>query len=101
MVWRGDIEKHYNNVTKAFEVLDLMNLDDIKGRNSVRSVILNELIKSCECIIDWIDDANNVNSEIASLFIQSFSLGYDIKVIIEARTFIYVLLDKPLSELLK
>ena len=100
MVWRGDIEKHYDNVTKTFEVMNLLNQDDLEMKNGLRTVILEELIKSCECIIDWLDDDSNVNSEISRLFIESLKLGYDISVIIEARSFIYTLLAKPLSELL-
>ena len=100
MVWRGDIQNHYDNVSKAFDVLELIDNEKLEVKYGVRTVILEELIKSCECIIDWIDDKSNVNSEIARLFIESLELGYDICVIIEVRTFIYQLLDKPLSEIL-
>lgn len=100
MTWRGDIEKHYENATKTYEVMNLLDQDELSLRNGLRTVILEETIKSCECIIDWIDDKSNVNSEIARLFIESLQLGYDITVVMEARTFIYQLLDKPLSEIL-
>ena len=55
---------------------------------------------SCQCIIDWLDDENNKNSETASEFIENLDSEYDICVVIDARTFIYDLLGKPLSELL-
>ena len=100
MVWRGDIEKHYDNASKAFDVLNLIDNDKLDVKYGVRTVILEELIKSCNCIIEWLDDEGNVNSEVARLFIESLQLGYDICVVIEARTFIYQLLGKPLSELL-
>ena len=100
MVWRGTIQEHYDNVSKAFDVLKLVDNDQLEVKYGVRTVILEELIKSCQSIIDWLDDENNANSEIARLFIESLELGYDICVIIEVRTFIYQILDKPLSELL-
>lgn len=101
MVWRGDIQTHYDNVSKTFDVLKLIDNNDLQLKNSLRTLILKELINSCNCIIEWIDDNSNVNSEIARLFIESLQLGYDITVVIEVRTFIYELLDKPLSDLLK
>lgn len=100
MTWRGDIEKHYENATKTYEVMTLLDQDDLEVKNGLRAVILEETIKSCECIIDWINDKTNENSKIARLFIENLELGYDICVVMEARTFIYQLLDKSLSELL-
>lgn len=100
MVWRGDIEKHYENVSKTYQVMNLLDQDDLAMRNGLRALILEELKKSCECIIEWIGDENNRYSRIASDSIVSLELGYDICDIIEIRTFIYNLLDKPLSELL-
>lgn len=100
MVWRGDIQNHYDNVSKTFDVLDLIDTENTTLRTGLRTLILEELIASCNCIIKWIGDESNVNSEIARLFIESLQLGYDICVIIEARTFIYDLLDKPLSDIL-
>jgi len=100
MVWRGDIEKHYENVSKTYQVMNLLDQDDLAMRNGLRTLILEELKKSCECIIEWIDDENNRYSQIASDSIVSLELGYDICDIIEIRTFIYNLLDKPLSDLL-
>lgn len=100
MVWRGDIEKHYENVSKTYQVMNLLDQDDLEMRNGLRTLILEELKKSCECIIEWIDDENNRYSQIASDSIVSLELGYDICDIVEIRTFIYQLLDKPLSELL-
>ena len=99
MVWRGDIEKHYENVTKTYEVMNLLDQDDLAMRNGLRTVIVEELIKSCKCIIEWIGDENNRYSKIASDSILNLQLGYDICNILEIRTFIYQLLDKPLSEL--
>ena len=61
---------------------------------------MSELKLSCECIIDWLDDENNKNSETASEFIENLDSEYDICTVIDARTFIYDLLGKPLSELL-
>lgn len=100
MVWREDIEEHYNNVDKAYDVLRLLDDNEIEVRNGIQTIILEELIKSCECIIEWLDDDSNVNSEISRLFIDSLKLGYDICIIIEARTFIYQLLGKSLADLL-
>ncbi len=100
MVWRGEIENHYENVSKAFTVLGLIENDEFEVKNGIRAVILEELKKSCECIIEWIDDENNRYSRIASDSIVSLELGYDIEDIIEIRTFIYQLLAKPLSKLL-
>lgn len=101
MVWRGDIEKHYENVTKTYQVMNLLDQDDLEMRNGLRTLILEELIESCKCIIDWIGDDNNRYSKIAADSIVSLELGYDICDIMEIRTFIYTLLDKPLSDLLK
>ena len=89
MVWRGDIEKHYENVTKTYQVMNLLDQDDLEMRNGLRALIVEELIKSCKCIIDWIGDENNRYSQIASDYIVSLELGYDICDIIEIRTFIY------------
>ena len=100
MVWRGDIKKHYDNVDKTFIVMNLIDNDDIMTRNALRSVILSELKLSCQSIIDWLDDENNENSETASEFIENLDSEYDICVVIDARTFIFDLLGKPLSELL-
>ena len=100
MVWRGDIEKHYENADKAFIVLGLVDEDNTGVRNGIRDVIMNELRLSCECIIDWLDDANNENSETALSFIENLNQKYDVCVIIDVRNFIYKLLGKPLSELL-
>ena len=100
MVWRGDIQKHYENVDKTFIVMNLIDSNDIVARDALRDVILSELKLSCECIIDWLDDENNENSETASEFIENLDSEYDICTVIDARTFIYDLLGKPLSELL-
>ena len=100
MVWRGDIKKHYDNVDKTFIVMNLIDKDDMMTRNALRDVILSELKLSCQCIIDWLDDENNENSETASEFIENLDSEYDICVVIDARTFIFDLLGKPLSELL-
>lgn len=100
MVWRGDIQKHYENVDKAFDVMELIDNDDLMTKNVLRDVIMSELKLSCQCIIDWLDDENNKNSETASEFIENLDSEYDICTVIDARTFIYDLLGKPLSELL-
>ena len=100
MVWRGDIQKHYENVDKIFIVMNLIDSNDIVARDALRDVILSELKLSCQCIIDWLDDENNKNSETASEFIENLDSEYDICTVIDARTFIYDLLGKPLSELL-
>lgn len=100
MVWRRDIEKHYENVSKAFTVLGLIDYNEFEVKNSIRAVIMKEMRLTCECIIDWLDDDKNKYSQTASLYLETFELGYNINVIIEARTFIYQLLAKPLSELL-
>ena len=48
MVWRGDIEKHYDNATKTYEVMNLIELDELTVRDGLRTVILEETIKSCK-----------------------------------------------------
>ena len=101
MVWRGDIEKHNENVDKAFAVLELIDYEELGARKGVRDVILRELELTCKCIIEWIDDDKNKYSQRASLYLESFDQGYDICVIIEARTFIYQLLDKTLYDILR
>ena len=101
MVCRGAVQKHYDNVSKTYEVIDLLDQDDLDLRNKLRTLILKELVKCCESVIEWIDDESNVNSEIARLYIESLCLGYDIQVIIKARNFIYDLLGKPLNEVLR
>ena len=45
MVWRGDIEKHYENVTKTYEVMNLLDQDDLAMRNGLRTVIV-EIFKN-------------------------------------------------------
>ena len=100
MVWRGDIQKHYDNVSKTYQVMNLIDPNDLDMKNGLRTLILDELIESCKCIIDWIGDENNRYSKIASDSIVSLELGYDICDIVEIRTFIYDLLDKPLSDIL-
>lgn len=100
MVWRGDIKKHYDNVDKTYIVMNLIDNDDSVVKNALRGVILEELKLCCQCIIDWLDEENNENSEIASEFIAKLDSEYDICVVIDARTFIYDLLGKSLAELL-
>ncbi|MBQ3407953.1 MAG: hypothetical protein IJH12_01960 [Clostridia bacterium] len=100
MVWRGDIEKHYENVDKTYAVLDLIDNDQITAKNELREVIRRELQLSCECIIDWLDDSNNENSRKSKRYLESLELGYDICVVLEVRTFIYQLLDKSFSDLI-
>ena len=99
MVWRGDIVEHYNNATNAYKLLEIVDLDDISLRDGIREIIVKEMRLACKCVIDWLDDENNQNSINASSFIDKFELGYDICVVIEARTFIYNLLGKSLYEL--
>ena len=100
MVWRGDIEKHYENVDKTYAVLDLIDNDQITAKNELREVIRRELQLSCECIIDWLDDTNNENSRKSKRYLESLELGYDICVVLEVRTFIYQLLSKPFTDLI-
>ena len=100
MVWRGEIEKHYENVDKTYAVLDLIDNDQITAKNELREVIRRELQLSCECIIDWLDDSNNENSRKSKRYLESLELGYDICVVLEVRTFIYQLLDKSFSDLI-
>ena len=35
MVWRGDIQKHYENVDKTFIVMNLIDNDDIVARDAL------------------------------------------------------------------
>lgn len=100
MAWRGDVEQHFKNVDNRFIVMNLIDKNDSETRNALRAVIVKELKLSCRCIIDWLDDENNENCEVASDFIENLDQGYDILVIIDARNFIYKLLGKSLSELL-
>lgn len=93
MVWLGDVEKHYENVDKAFDVLSLVEIDDIPLRNGIRRIILQEMKLACKSIIDCVGAENSSCCERASLFIENFELGYDICTIIEARCFIYKLLN--------
>ena len=101
MVVRDEIQNHYDNVSKAFDVLDLIDDDKREVKYGIRTLIIEETINTCDSLIKWIGDEKNVNSEIARLFIDSLQLGYDITVIIEARSFIYDLLGKNLSEILR
>lgn len=101
MVWRGDIEKHYENVDKAYDVLKLIDNDELSLKDGIRDVIVNEMRLACKCVIDWIGDESNEISQKSAQFLENLELGYDILVIIDVRTFIYKLLDKSLSELLK
>lgn len=47
---------------------------------------------SCECIINGISDIENINYKTASEFLETLKQGYDIRVIIDARNFIYKLI---------
>ena len=100
MVWRGDIEKHYENANKAFSVLNLVDRDNTTVLDGIRDVISNEMKLSCQCVIDWLDDDNNEYSEVASDFVENLDQEYDICVVIDAQNFIFNILEKPLSELL-
>ena len=100
MTWRGDVKKHFENVDKAFDVLNLVELDNIPLRNGIRGIILEEMKQACKSLINWLNTDNNEYCKKASLFLENFELGYDICVIIEARCFIYNILDKSLYELL-
>ena len=100
MVWRGDIELHNKNVDRTFMVMTLVDEDDTETKNALRAIIVKELKLCCQCIIDWLDDENNENCELASEFIENLDQEYDVCVIIDAQNFIYKLLGKPLSELL-
>ena len=40
MVWRGDIEKHYENVTKTYQVMNLLDQNDLAMRDGLRTLII-------------------------------------------------------------
>ena len=92
MTWNVEVKKHYENVSKTYDVLNIINNDEIRLKNGLREVIVDEMKLSCECVIDGIDDSENKNYKTASAFLETLKQGYDIGVIIDARNFIYKLI---------
>ena len=92
MIWNEQAKKHYENVSKTYDVLDIINNDEISLKNGLREVIVDEMKMSCECVIEGIDDSENKNYKKASLFLERLKSGYDIGVIIDVRNFIYKLI---------
>ena len=45
MVWRGEIENRYENVSKAFTILRLIEDDEFEVKNGIRVLIIQELKK--------------------------------------------------------
>lgn len=96
MLWR-DVEEHYDNVSKAYDVLGLIDNDHLTAKDELREVICRELQLSCRAVIEWLDDSENETSKNALSYLETLQSGYDICVVIETRNFIYKLLDKPLN----
>ena len=92
MTWKKKKKKHYENVSKTYDVLNIINNDEISLKNGLREVIVDEMKLSCECVIDGIGDRENKNYKIASAFLETLKRGYDIGVIIDVRNFIYKLI---------
>ena len=92
MSWNVEVKKHYENVSKTYDVLDIISNDEISLKNSLREVIVDEMKLSCECIIDGINDSENRNYKKASVFLETLKSGYDVRVIIDVRNFIYKLI---------
>ena len=92
MSWNVEVKKHYENVSKTYDVLDIISNDEIKLKNGLRDVIVDEMKLSCKCILNEFKDADNINHQNASLFLDALKYGYDICVIVEARNFIYNLI---------
>ena len=92
MSWNVEVKKHYENVSKTYDVLGIIDNDEIGLKNGLREVIVDEMKLSCECVIDGIGDQENKNYKKASEFLENLKRGYDIGVIIDARNFIYKLI---------
>lgn len=92
MGWNVEVKKHYENVSKTYDVLDIIRNDEISLKNSLCEVIVDEMKLSCECIIDGIGDGENKNYKKASAFLETLKSGYDVGVIIDVRNFIYKLI---------
>ena len=92
MSWNADVKKHYENVSKTYDVLGLISNDEISLKDALRDVIVDEMKLSCECILNEFKDADNKNHQNASLFLDALKYGYDVCVIVEARNFIYNLI---------
>lgn len=92
MSWNVEVKKHYENVSKTYDVLDIIDNDEISLKNGLREVIVDEMKLSCECVIDGIGDSKNKNYKTASALLETLKQGYDIGVIIDARNFIYKLI---------
>ena len=92
MSWNVEVKKHYENVSKTYDVLGIIDNDEISLKNGLREVIVDEMKLSCECVIEGIDDRENKNYKKASAFLENLKHGYDIGVIIDVRNFIYNLI---------
>ena len=92
MIWNEQAKKHYENVSKTYDVHDIINNDEITLKNGLREVIVDEMKLSCECVIAGIGDIENNNYKKASAFLETLKSGYDIRVIIDVRNFIYKLI---------
>ena len=92
MSWSIEAKEHYENVSKTYDVLNIINNDQISLKNGLREVIVDEMKLSCECVLDGIADHENKNYKAASSFLETLKHGYDIGVIIDVRNFIYKLI---------
>lgn len=66
MSWNVEVKKHYENVSKTYDILNIINNDEISLKNGLRDVIVDEMKLSCECIINGISDIENINYKTAS-----------------------------------
>ena len=92
MSWSEQVKKHYENVSKTYDVLSIISNDELTLKDALREVIVDEMKLSCECIINGISDIENKNYKTASAFLETLKKGYDVGVIVEARNFIYNLI---------
>lgn len=92
MSWNFEIKKHYENVSKTYDILDIISNDEISLKNSLREVIVDEMKLSCECIINGISGGENKNYKKSSAFLEALKSWYDVRVIINVRHFIYKLI---------
>ena len=92
MSWNVEVKKHYENVSKTYDVLDIIDNDEISLKNSLREIIVDEMKLSCQCIINGIKDSEDNNYKKAAAFLESLKSGYDVTVVIDVRNFIYKLI---------
>ena len=92
MSWNVEVKKHYENVSKTYDVLSIIDNDELSLKNALRRVIVDEMKLSCQCIINGISDSEDNNYKKAAAFLETLKSGYDVTVVIDMRNFIYNLL---------